>query len=320
MIRVLHVPKQGFGFKKKFSITEKLPKSFDKNTYFFIKCQEIDSKELQDLSKLLSIPIDRLTDFFHPQRRPNVVKYESLIVTTFRAPVVHKKHYSTLSFSMILGKNFLALLTSQDLEFLQDLYSHPENIAKILHKSPVYLLAQIIQDLIDNYFKIVTQISRRVEVLESKTKSGSDRNFLHDVFALKKTVIYLHMALIGNRDALRSLHSLSKNLPQEFLNLLEASNEDLNQLIDGLVIQRELINESLSLYMTLMNNNLNLIMKKLTGLATIVGVPMLITGIYGMNFKHMPELYWRYGYPFSLLLMLLAGFVTYMVFKRKEWV
>jgi magnesium transporter len=66
-------------------------------------------------------------------------------------------------------------------------------------------------------------------------------------------------------------------------------------------------------------NRLNEVMKKLTSWAAIILIPTLIAGIYGMNFQHMPELSWRFGYPLSLGVMGLASLTLYLVFKKKEW-
>jgi magnesium transporter len=64
---------------------------------------------------------------------------------------------------------------------------------------------------------------------------------------------------------------------------------------------------------------MNEIMKKLTSWAAIILIPTLIAGIYGMNFNHMPELRWRYGYYYALGLMLLVGLILYRAFKRRDW-
>lgn len=68
-----------------------------------------------------------------------------------------------------------------------------------------------------------------------------------------------------------------------------------------------------------MSNRLNMVMKQVTSWASIILVPTLIAGIYGMNFRHMPELNWLFGYPFALALMALSGFTLFRVFRRRGW-
>ena len=66
-------------------------------------------------------------------------------------------------------------------------------------------------------------------------------------------------------------------------------------------------------------NRLNEVMKKLTSWAVIILLPTLVAGVYGMNFRHMPELNWRYGYPMVLALMVAGAGTLYLIFKRRDW-
>jgi len=82
---------------------------------------------------------------------------------------------------------------------------------------------------------------------------------------------------------------------------------------------RELLTTALEAHLSQVSNRLNLVMKQLTSWAAIILVPTLIAGIYGMNFRHMPELVWRYGYAWSLGLMAVSATTLYLVFKRRGW-
>src|SRR5439155_12631647 len=82
---------------------------------------------------------------------------------------------------------------------------------------------------------------------------------------------------------------------------------------------RDLLSSALEAYLSVVSNRLNEVMKVLTSWAAIILVPTLIAGIYGMNFVHMPELRWRYGYVFALVLMLGSGLLLYRMFKRRGW-
>jgi magnesium transporter len=83
--------------------------------------------------------------------------------------------------------------------------------------------------------------------------------------------------------------------------------------------QRDLLTGALEAHLSIMSNNMNLVMKRATSWGAILVVSTLIAGIYGMNFRHMPELNWRFGYPLALGIMALATFALYQVFRRKDW-
>jgi magnesium transporter len=88
------------------------------------------------------------------------------------------------------------------------------------------------------------------------------------------------------------------------------------EMIDNI---RELLTGALDVRMAQASNRLNIVMKQLSAWAAIILIPTLIAGVYGMNFRHMPELDWRFGYPFALGLMGAAAFILYRVFRRRDW-
>jgi len=88
------------------------------------------------------------------------------------------------------------------------------------------------------------------------------------------------------------------------------------ELIDNI---RELLTTALEARLAQASNRLNIVMKKLTAWAGIILVPTLIAGIYGMNFRDMPELSWQAGYPLALGLMAVSAGLLYMVFRKKDW-
>ena len=95
---------------------------------------------------------------------------------------------------------------------------------------------------------------------------------------------------------------------------------DTVQLVDMSATYRDILTGTLDTYLSSVSNNLNQIMKTLTIGASFVLVPTLIASIYGMNFKFMPELHWKYGYIFSIGIMALSVFATWLFFKRKNWI
>ncbi len=90
----------------------------------------------------------------------------------------------------------------------------------------------------------------------------------------------------------------------------------MNQQVDGF---RALLSDILSVNLTLVGNRQNDQTKKISGWAAILFAPTLVAAIYGMNFEHMPELHWLFGYPFALTLMVLVSVTLYLPFKRAGW-
>ena len=96
--------------------------------------------------------------------------------------------------------------------------------------------------------------------------------------------------------------------------------DDITQLIDMETTYRDILTGTLDIYMSAVSNNMNVVVKKMTAYGSLILVPTLISGIYGMNFRHMPELGWGYGYYLALLMMLISVVILYYYFDKNDWI
>jgi magnesium transporter len=92
------------------------------------------------------------------------------------------------------------------------------------------------------------------------------------------------------------------------------------RVTDAIDIYQDLLSSALDLYLSMVSNNLNQVMKTLTSLTVILIVPTLIAGVYGMNFEHMPELHWQFGYAYALGTMVVSAALLFVYFRRKGWI
>ncbi len=183
-----------------------------------------------------------------------------------------------------------------------------------------YLAYALIDAVVDNYFVILEKIGEKIELLETELIDNPTQKTVHAIYRLKRELIFLHNAVWPLREVVNTLGK------QESLLIKEATAPYLRdvydhviQVIDSVDIYREMLSGMLDMYLSSVSNRLNQVMKVLTVITTIFMPLTFVVGVYGMNFKHMPELDWRYGYPSVLLIM--AGIVCFMIvyFKRKKW-
>ena len=92
------------------------------------------------------------------------------------------------------------------------------------------------------------------------------------------------------------------------------------RITDAIDIYQDLLTSALDTYLSMISNNLNQVMKTLTSLTVIIMAPSLIAGIYGMNFEHMPELHWPFGYAYALGAMVVTALLLFVYFRRKGWI
>jgi len=183
------------------------------------------------------------------------------------------------------------------------------------------LLYAVLDAVVDSYFPELDRLSERIGDLEDRVLEGAaDRGSLRDVLVIKRRLLDLRRILAPTRD-------VANQLLRRDLDIIEPATvpyyqdlyDHLVRVIDQLDVYRDLLAAVLDARLTVASNSLNAIMKRLTAFTVILMVPTLIAGIYGMNFDHIPELRWPFGYPLALGLMAFAVVAALTFFRRKGW-
>jgi magnesium transporter len=188
-------------------------------------------------------------------------------------------------------------------------------------RGPDYLFHLILDDMVDEYAPVVERISDRLDKLEGRLFVTPGADVLHRLLHLKRRVAFLRKTLVLEREVLARLTR------GEFALVEEREVAYYRNVYDHLVrytelieSARETVSDLMQTHLSAASNRLNEVMKVLTMISTVVLPMTLIAGVYGMNFDHMPELKWAYGYPFALGLMTLTGLTALGVFRWKRWV
>lgn len=183
------------------------------------------------------------------------------------------------------------------------------------------LLYAVLDAAVDSYFPELDRLSDRIDTLEDRVLAGdADGHGLREVLAIKRR-------LLGLRRVLAPMRDVANELLRRNLDIVDSATEPyfqdlydhLVRVLDQLDVYRDLLATVLDARLTVASNGLNAIVRRLTALTVILMVPTLIAGIYGMNFTAMPELEWTLGYPFALVLMVLAVAAAIAFFRRRGW-
>jgi magnesium transporter len=165
--------------------------------------------------------------------------------------------------------------------------------ARLLRKGPAWVAHAIMDRMVDQYLPLIDRFDEQIEAIETQILAGtakSDRQVIPRIIRIKLVPFY-------------------RDVYDHFARVTE--------LVDS---YRELVTSLLEAQFSMQSNRMNEIMKRLTILSTIMLPLSLIAGIYGMNFKHMPELEWFYGYPTALGLMALVAVSILVFFRTKRWI
>lgn len=183
-----------------------------------------------------------------------------------------------------------------------------------------YLMYAMLDAVVDNYFTILEKLDEKIESLEEQLIGNPTEKTLEEIHSLKRELIYLRKSVWPLRELINGMErSESKLITKTTGVYLRDVYDHTIQVIDTVEGFRDMVGGILDVYLSSISNRMNAVMKVLTIIATIFIPLTFIAGIYGMNFKYMPELEWRWGYLGVLGLMTAMGIGMVIYFKRKKW-
>jgi magnesium transporter len=183
-----------------------------------------------------------------------------------------------------------------------------------------YLAYALLDLIVDNYFVIMEKLGETIEFLEEKLVTQPVPETLQTIHQLKRELIFLRKAVWPLREVIGGLERGELALIKETSRVyLRDVYDHTIQVIDTIETFRDMISGMLDIYLSSVSNRLNSVMKVLTIIATIFMPLTFLAGIYGMNFKHFPELEWRWSYPVFWLVSVLISVSMLLYFKKKNW-
>jgi magnesium transporter len=191
------------------------------------------------------------------------------------------------------------------------------------HEGIGLLLYLFLDEIVDGYLDTIDRLEDLSDDIEERVsaedaEAGSE-GLAQDIFELRRTVVRFRRLAVPMREVLDLLMEaeglVTPALMPYYRDVLDHTIR-VTELVDNI---RDLLTAARELQLAQVSNRLNVVMKKVTSWGAIILLPTLIAGIYGMNFKEMPELRWSVGYPMALGLMAVSAFVLYRVFKRRDW-
>ena len=282
-----------------------------------------NEKAVEEIGNHFNIHSLVMEDVLNVDQLPKFEDHESYFFITMKmlSLTANKGEVETEHISFILTKG--VLISFQ--EHLGDLFDPirdriEKGIGKITFNDADYLLYRLIDAIVDNYYLVISALSEDVSQLELLLLKDPGPAEVAEITKLKRRIMTLRRDIHPLREALRNLYNEESDLVCEKTKAYFNDVMDhLNHIIQDLEVQREALTGFFDLYNSNLANKMNGIMKTLTVITTIFIPLTFIVGVYGMNFKHMPELDWEYGYFDAWGLMLLTGMGMFYYMKRKEW-
>lgn len=264
-----------------------------------------------------------LEDIVNTVQRPKIEDYgDYLFIVLKMLHPTGEGNFNSEQLSIILGKNYL--FTFQE-GIEGDAFDTVRSRirsgkGKIRTMGADYLAYALIDAIVDGYFTILEGFGERIVDVEEELTLTPDQKALHRINGMKKEIIYLRKTVWPLREAISFLERGDSPLLNDSTRLYFRDVYDHTvQVIDTVETYRDLLSGMLDLYLSSISNRTNEVMKFLTVIGTIFMPLTFMVGVYGMNFKHLPELEWKNGYFALWGLMVSVALLMVLYFRKKRW-
>ena len=297
----------------------------DQPTVTWIDVDRIDHVEtIEKLGECYGLHPLVLEDILNTDQRPKMEEYDSYSFIVLKMLYYRDQsgQVDAEQVSLILGKNFvLSFQEGKEGDVFGPLRDRIRSgKGRIRKMGADYLAYAMIDAIVDHYFIILEKLGERIESLEEALVAQPTTGTLKEIHSLKREMIFLRKAVWPLREVISSLTRGESPLIQESTRIyLRDVYDHTIQVIDTIETFRDIVSGMLDIYLSSVSNRLNAVMKVLTIIATVFMPLTFLAGVYGMNFKHMPELEWTWGYPALWLVMIAIGVVMLVYFRKKKW-
>jgi len=292
------------------------------NTWIHVKNLN-DLSILEKLGNTFNIHSLILEDISTYTQRPKIECYDEYIFTVVKLFKFNKDKdfFDETQISMILGKNYVISIQNSNEDFFYYIDDRIKNNKGYIRKKKAdYLMYAILDIIIDNFFILLEDITDKFEELEDEIIEKPTKKSLNSLYFFKNKIINIQKSIWPFRELINKLRNTSsKFIDKSNMVFLNDVYDHMIQIIDNIQSIREMVSNMFDMYLSSISNKMNEIMKVLSIIGTIFIPLTFIAGIYGMNFKFMPELDFKYGYPVVLGVIGLTAIGMLIYFKIKKW-
>ena len=303
------------------AIVDAFEASRSQSAFVWIGLYEPTEEEFDAVRREFELHELAVEDAINAHQRPKLELYGDTLFVVLK-PARYREADSAVELGEILifiGDGFIITVRHGEAA-LHDVRLRTEARSDLLECGPGAALYAIVDWIVDNYQPVVAALDRDVEMVEAEVFSPSPVNTAERIFDLKREVLALHAAVAPLDEPLERLARGRHGLIHETLQAYFRDVHDhLLRIIDQVENCRDLLTSVLAANMTQVTVRQNEDMRKISAWAAIILAPTLIAGLYGMNFRNMPELRWRFGYPLALGVIAIVCLVLYRYFRRIGW-
>ncbi len=231
-----------------------------------------------------------------------------------------EERFRTKQLSLILFKSLIVSIEEEESNLFDKISRKIKDRVNIIENASDRIFYEIVESVVEYYFDVLENIGEKIDRVEDDLLFNPTKETLSEIYTIKRDLISTRKTLWLMRNAMNRIIKNEFNLVgNKALNYFREIYDNIVQLVDLTETYRDICSGMLDIYLSSIGNKTNDIMKVLTILSTIFIPLTFLSGIYGMNFKHIPEINWEYGYVgFWIVSIIITGFMI-RFFKKKRW-
>jgi magnesium transporter len=289
--------------------------------FVWVALFEPSNEELDAMQAEFNLHELAVEDARHGHQRPKIEEYGDSLFAVLHIVDMVGGELNVGEVNVFVGRNYILSIRSRTQQGLLGVRARSEREPELLRLGAGYVLYAIADSVVDRYFPVLDALEVELEQIETRIFAGqNNRAIIESLYGLKQKLMTLKHATSPLLEAIGKLYG--GRVPYQCSRLQEYFRDiydhlvRLNQSIESL---REMVTTAISVNLSLLTIQENEVTKRLAACAALVAVPTLIAGVYGMNFKSMPELEWGFGYPLAVGMMAAIDLYLFYRFRKSKW-
>jgi magnesium transporter len=294
------------------------------DTFVWVALRDPEPVELDEMAKEFGLHELAVEDARHGHQRPKIEEYGNSLFAVLHVVELRGDAINVGEIDIFVGPNYILSVRQRTEHGFGEVRARAESEPELLKYGSGFVLYALMDNIVDRYFPVVDALEVELEKIEERIfegeAGGSARANIMALYKLKHKGMMVRHAVEPLIEATHKLYG--GRVPQVCVGTQEYFRDiydhllRVSQQLDGL---RDMVITALQVNLSMITLGENEVTKRLAAYAALVAVPTMVAGIYGMNFKHMPELDWMIGYPLSLAIMLAIDGFLWVKFRRTGW-
>jgi magnesium transporter len=291
--------------------------------FVWVALKDASDAEIMEMQEEFGLPELAVEDARHGHQRPKIEEYGELLFVVMQTIEVQGDDFKVGEINVFVGRNYVVSVRQGAERGFLDVRARAERELELLKNGAGYVLYALMDAIVDRYFPVLDAVEMELEQIEERLfkTSTSPRDNIEALYYVKQKLTILKHAIAPLLEASGRL--FGGRVPHVCTGLSEYFRDvydhlvRLNQSVDS---QRDTVSTGIQVALAMVATGQGEITRRLAAYASLVAVPTMIAGIYGMNFKHMPELSWEFGYPLAIGIMVVLDVFVFFRFRKAGWI